>query len=143
MTTSNSGPYLSPKYLEELVRQYQTTYRLGKPFPHVVIDNFLPTAVTEQLLDELSAMDAFDWQQLNGSLESRITGSRIGERKQRPTSQSQRSELTQHLLQQLNSAPFINFLEKLTGTEGLLANPHVESLGVQSLEPSSPFKIQV
>lgn len=114
MTTfnsGNSGYYLNPQYLEELAGQYRNAYRQAKPYPHVVIENFLPAEVLEQVLEELSTTDSLN-------------------------------HITHWLLEQLNSAAFLSFLEQLTGIDSLLADPQVESIGLHALQPGKPFKIQ-
>lgn len=143
MTTFNSGYYLNPTYLEELAGRYHHTYRQAKPFPHIVIDNFLPAKALEQVLDELSVTDFGQRQCLSEIAVSKITQPGVRQDQNNLTFPPQTGSTTDWLLDQFNSALFINFLEQLTRVEGLLPNSHVESIGLPALEQSSPFKIQV
>lgn len=133
MAILDSGYYLNSKHLEELATKYQSIYKQAKPFPHIVIDNFLATEVLDQILDEFSATDSLNNSTLDGT-----TGSKYDSNLAAYTGRA-----TQRLLDQLSSATFINFLEKLTSVDKLLPNPQVESSGLSSLEQGNQFKIQV
>lgn len=143
MITSNSGYYLNPTYLEELAGRYRNAYRQAKPFPHIVIDNFLPAKVLEQVLDELSALDCDQRQRLSEIAVSKITQPGVRQAQNNLTLPPKTGGTTDWLLDQFNSVLFINFLEQLTRVEGLLPNSQVESIGLPALEQGSPFKIQV
>ena len=45
-------PRLEPEYLKDLAKKYSSEYSQAKPFPHVVIDNFLPEGVFDNILNE-------------------------------------------------------------------------------------------
>lgn len=143
MTTFNSGYYLNPTYLEELAGRYRHAYRQAKPFPHIVIDNFLPEKVLEQVLDEFSALDCGQRQRLSEIAVSKITQPGVRQAQNNLTFPQKTVSTTDWLLDQFNSALFINFLEQLTRVEGLLPKSHAESIGLPALEQSNPFKIQV
>ena len=53
--------YFDPDYLSDVAARYSAGYNTAKPFPHVVIDNFLPEAVTQRILDEFPSPDSEDW----------------------------------------------------------------------------------
>lgn len=145
MATFNSGYCLSPGCLRELADRYQNVYRQAKPFPHIVIDDFLPADVLEQLLDELSTINCSDWQQLRDNTDRDSVGNpliRTGAAKNNPYLSASYPS-THWLLHQLNSEVFINFLECLTGSGSLLASPQVESSGLGTLRSDKSFKIQV
>ncbi len=48
---------------------------------------------------------------------------------------------TRRLLAELNSATFIDFLERLTGIEGLIPDPHFEGGGLHQIEPGGHLKV--
>src|SRR3712207_1690584 len=48
---------------------------------------------------------------------------------------------TRHLLAELNSATFIDFLERLTGIDGLIPDPHFEGGGLHQIEPGGHLKV--
>ena len=50
--------YFDEHRLLTLAKRYSEPYRSAKPFPHVVIDNFVPESLMDRLLDEIPGDDA-------------------------------------------------------------------------------------
>lgn len=110
---SPSGHYLRPEYLKHLAKTCCNGYTQAKPFPHAVIDNFLSVEVLDRVLDEFPGDTAFDWQTTDGIVEGKTL----------PKADFKVGETTHRLLQQLNSTRFIRFLEQLTDTHDIMADP--------------------
>lgn len=140
MTTFNSGYYLNPGQLEALVAKYQSAYRQANPFPHTVIDNFLPTDVLDRILDEFSTVTPSDRTTSDKTLED--TAPEQTKDRNEPLSAVPASDTTHWLLHQLSSKIFINFLEKLTGINSLLSNPRMETDGLYPLATNRSLKTQ-
>jgi hypothetical protein len=117
--TSASGHYLGPDYFQPLATAHRSVYQQAKPFPHVVIDDFLPSFLLDRVLDELPTDTLFDWQTADA-----IVG---GQRRARLDCAP--GETTSKLLQQLNSALFLRFLEQLTSIQNLLCAPEWSDSG--------------
>ncbi|MBE9042808.1 2OG-Fe(II) oxygenase [Pleurocapsales cyanobacterium LEGE 10410] len=124
---------LQPKYLEDLVNKYQQEYSQALPFPHIVIDNFLPEPILNRVLQEFPSPETIDWKTFDNSAEKKLAS----------TSELQMGENTRLLLQQLNSSTFINFLEQLTGIEGIIPDPHYLGGGLHQIEQGGYLKIHV
>lgn len=122
---------LQPAYLEELANKYHREYAQGKPFPHIVIDHFLPEDLLERVLEEFPDPQKIDWQKFASPAEKKLAS----------TSELQMGENTRSLLYQLNSSTFIGFLEKLTGIEGIIPDPHFEGGGLHQIERGGFLKI--
>lgn len=122
---------LKPEYLESLAARYQKEYSEAKPFPHIVIDNFLPQSILNSILEEFPSPDKIDWKSFNNSAEKKLAS----------TSELQMGVNTRLLLQQLNSSTFINFLEQLTGIEGIIPDPHFVGGGLHQIETGGFLKI--
>ncbi|MEQ8757981.1 MAG: hypothetical protein RID09_31295 [Coleofasciculus sp. G1-WW12-02] len=45
---------IDPDYLNDLATKYKESYAQAQPFPHIVIDNFLPEFVLDEILTEFS-----------------------------------------------------------------------------------------
>ena len=106
------------------------SYAAGRPFPHIVIDDFLPEWVLDAVLEEFPKPNA-DWFAFDSPLERKLAskdGSIMG-------------EATRHLLYEFNSAPFIDFLERLTGIDALVPDPHLEGGGLHQIEPGGHLKV--
>ena len=124
---------LQPEYLENLVNKYQKEYSQAEPFPHIVIDNFLPEALLNRVLNEFPSPETIDWRTFDSSAEKKLAS----------TSELQMGENTRLLLQQLNSSTFISFLEKLTGIDGIIPDPHYLGGGLHQIEKGGYLKIHV
>jgi Rps23 Pro-64 3,4-dihydroxylase Tpa1-like proline 4-hydroxylase len=122
---------LDPARLNQLATKYGETYRNAEPFPHIVIDNFLPETILERTLEEFPKPGASDWQKFDN----------VSEKKLASAAETQMGETTRLLLYQLNSSIFINFLEQLTGIEGIIADPHFVGGGLHQIERGGYLKI--
>ena len=124
---------LEPEYLKNLAIQYCEEYQKAKPFPHVVIDNFLPEYVLDAILTEFPQVDAIDWQKFD----------RPAEKKLASRNELQMGEATRSLLYQFNSSTFIDFLETLTGIDGIIPDPHFEGGGLHQIQRGGFLKMHV
>ena len=122
---------IQPEYLEELANKYQKEYSQGKPFPHIIIDNFLPEPLLDSVLEEFPNSKKIDWKKFDSSNEKKLA----------TTSELQMGENTRSLLYQLNSSTFIGFLEKLTSIDGIIPDPHFIGGGLHQIERGGYLKI--
>jgi len=106
-------------------------YASAQPFPHIVLDDFLPSVVLDEVLAEFPKPQQADWQVFDSPLERKLA----------TKDDSEMGEATRHLLAELNSAPFIDFLERLTGIAGLVPDPHFEGGGLHQIEPGGHLKV--
>jgi Rps23 Pro-64 3,4-dihydroxylase Tpa1-like proline 4-hydroxylase len=92
----------------------------AKPFPHVVIENFLDNEFATVIHDEVRATVA------NINASNDITQ----KRKVACTDWNLFGENTFKLISFFNSAAFISYLEEITGISGLLPDPWLEGGGI-------------
>lgn len=133
VTPKTTKFYFDPAYLEELAQKNHESYINAPPFPHIVLDNFLPPWVLEEILTEFPKPDEIGWQKFD----------RPAEKKLASTSEQQMGETTRSLLYQLNSATFIEFLEQLTGISGIIPDPHFVGGGLHQIERGGFLKVHV
>jgi Rps23 Pro-64 3,4-dihydroxylase Tpa1-like proline 4-hydroxylase len=94
-------------------------YRNARPFPHIVIDDFLESELLRNVLKDFPSSE----------------GKQFFDREQeRLKFQYQPAEvpsgLVRNLFAELNSRAFIGFLQELTGIEGLIPDPYFEGGGL-------------
>jgi Rps23 Pro-64 3,4-dihydroxylase Tpa1-like proline 4-hydroxylase len=130
---SNPTYYLDPDYLSDLAEKNREAYQVAEPFPHIVIDNFLPEAVLDEILNEFPKADGIDWQKFDASAEKKLASK----------SELQMGEITRSLLYQLNASTFITFLERLTSIDGLIPDPHFVGGGLHQIERGGFLKMHV
>jgi Rps23 Pro-64 3,4-dihydroxylase Tpa1-like proline 4-hydroxylase len=108
-------------------------YVSAEPFPHIVIDDFLPEEVLDGVLAEFPSPDAEAWLRFESENERKLASQR----------DTPMGDATRHLLAEFNSAPFIEFLETLTGIGGLVPDPHFEGGGMHQIVRGGHLNVHV
>jgi len=94
------------------------SYRHADPFPNIVLDDFLPLNLCRRVVNEFP---------------SRIDGRHSDKHSQLKTGyelEQIESAFTTNLLWAFNSAEFLQFLESMTGIEGLMGDPYFDGGGL-------------
>lgn len=124
---------LDSEYLNDLAVKNQESYQQAKPFPHILIDNFLPEFVLNNILTEFPKAGEIDWQKFENKAEKKLANKH----------ERNMGDYTRALLYQLNSSTFIEFLENLTGIKGIIPDPHFEGGGLHQIERGGYLKMHV
>ena len=121
--TRSSSFLLDIESLLDLARARAPEYRAAKPFPHIVLDDFLPEAVIEECISEFPSPggDLTFWGDEGRSHKFGTND----ERDMGPT--------TRQVVAQLNGGVMVRFLEELTGIRGLVSDPHLVGGGIHLL----------
>jgi Rps23 Pro-64 3,4-dihydroxylase Tpa1-like proline 4-hydroxylase len=135
-TQTDSGTirssYFDPERLQSLAAQYRSEYRSAQPFPHVVIDDFLSEEDLDLVLDEFLQAQDEAWRQFDNPREKKLAERR----------ETSFGPFTRHLLAaNFNSSVFLEFLESLTGIEGLIPDPYYEGGGLHQIVPGGFLKV--
>lgn len=118
------------RYLE-LGERHATAYAAADPFPHIAIDDFLPVAACEELLDEFPRPDRIEWMRFD----------RHHSKKLATKGDAQFGPATRRVMHEFSSAACLKFLEGLTGIKGLIPDPYFEGGGLHQIEPGGFLKI--
>ena len=118
-----SSHILSHGRLKQLLQEHAPAYRSAEPFPHVVIDDLLDASLLDDVLAEFDASDRSRWHHTQ----------RDTERKSSTEDFQHFGPATRAVLSQFNAAPFLGFLEEMTGIEGLVADPHLRGGGLHEI----------
>jgi Rps23 Pro-64 3,4-dihydroxylase Tpa1-like proline 4-hydroxylase len=102
--------------------QFRADYTSAKPFPHIVLDNFLDEEILELCQREFPDSSA-----------SRNSYARSQENLKFEFNPESLSPPLRSLFQSFNSRPFIKFLENLTGIQGLIPDPHFAGGGLHEV----------
>lgn len=122
-----------PQYLAKLTDSYSEAFQNSEPFPYVVIDNFLPESVLDEVIGEFPNPEEIEWQSFKNPAERKLASS---------TEQAM-GDATLLLLQQFNSGTFLSFLEALTGIQGIIPDPYFSGGGLHQIERGGYLKIHV
>lgn len=94
-------------------------YRGKKPYPYGGFDDFLPAEILDRVLDELQSLP-----------EAETTFNRPQEKLKTSYVPERLPPYTRNLFYVLNSRPFVQFLENMTGIKGLIPDPYFAGGGI-------------
>ncbi|MHC3467679.1 2OG-Fe(II) oxygenase [Streptomyces sp. 7R007] len=123
--------YFSPDSLSSLAETHRETFRTARPFPHVVLDGFLPEQVVDEVVAEFPEPGEVPWTRFDKATSKKLASE----------GDALFGEFTRHLLAQFNSATFLGFLERLTGIDGLVPDPYFEGGGLHQIERGGFLKV--
>jgi 2OG-Fe(II) oxygenase superfamily len=124
--------FFDPDLLDAVAETYGKAFATAAPFPHVVVDGLFPQQAVDDVLKEFPEPSArSDWIRFD-----RETAAKLAMPDDWTMGPS-----TRHLLNQFNSAAFVNFLEHLSGIVGLIPDPHYEGGGLHQIERGGYLKV--
>lgn len=105
--------------LQDLAAAHAAGFRTAKPVPHAVFDGLFDPAELDAAVAEMPRRDSAQWTEYVTDDERKLVCSDV----------ERFGPVTTGLVHRLNGGPFIDFLERLTGIEGLVGDPHLQSAG--------------
>jgi len=117
---TRSGLAMDLERARQIGEELSGQYCFAEPFPHIVLDNFLPDPVIRMALENFPAQP-----------QANDTEFQIGYAGQfkRQILPEDCSDNARRLFHFFNSAPFIQFLEGLSSIQGLIADPYFHGGG--------------
>lgn len=114
------------KRLTADIEKSRNDFSNGKPFPHTVIEDFLSRSAAETLRNEfeLMAAETGDWIRYN----------HYNQRKAGFTRADLMSMPSREIIRTLSGPDFIDWLETLTGINGLIADPDLDGGGLHEIK---------
>ena len=121
------------------VEEKGSSYRGADPFPHIVLDEFLPHATLEAVIAEIPRWsDRSQWLCFDAELPD---GRAAQHNKLHLSDERRLGRTTCALLRELRSAAFLQILEKLTGIDALIPDAHNLGGGLHVCFPGSILRI--
>jgi Rps23 Pro-64 3,4-dihydroxylase Tpa1-like proline 4-hydroxylase len=111
-------------YWNKRVSELAAEYRVAKPFPHIALDNFLVEEAAEKALEVFPKVKDEGW----------IHYVHVNERKHGLNKLDLIPAKIREVIKELNSPEFLEFLQKLTGIDGLLPDDSFEGGGIHQTE---------
>jgi len=109
------------KAVQEIGAGHAAEYQSGEPYHHICLDGFLPEDVIYKVRKDIATVEAEKQANSFANARENLKSSYIPERL--PT-------YTRNLFYAFNSRPFIQFLEKMTGIDGLIPDPYYQGAGI-------------
>lgn len=108
----------------KLAAELHDAFRSARPYPHVVIDDFLPSDLVDGLADEFSHIGGDAWKHYH----------HYNERKLAITDPALMPPRTRQVVETLQSQAAIDFFSKLSGIEDLISDPDLEGAGMHMVK---------
>lgn len=122
---------LDPASVREKGRDLSTVYNAGDPFPHIMIEDFLPRSVIDMCLAEFE----------QGRHDDQTVYNRSQERLKREFKPDQMSAGPRNLFYAFNSRPFITVVENITGIKGLIPDPYFFGAGFHEIHQGGHLSV--
>ena len=113
-------------------------YNQAQPFPHIVLDNFLPPSILNGVIDDFRNHNDWGWDNSQYSQQHQV------KKFFSPWNENGGNTLpinTKLILNYLNSPETISMLEKLTGINGLIADPTLLGGGMHKIDSGGKLSI--
>jgi hypothetical protein len=122
----DDGITLDDKEAREFGENLMGNYCFAEPFPHIVIDNFLPDEFANHILNKFPLNRNQNDKTYNNGYEGLL---------KRQISPIGANKHIREIFSFFNSAPFLIFLERLTNIEGLIPDPYFVGAGFHEINP--------
>jgi hypothetical protein len=133
MSTAIEPFHFSAETLNALADANKQRFAAAEPFPHIVFDDFLPDWVIERALEEFPDPGDVPWTEFKQSTSKKLASE----------GDALFGEFTRQLFAELNSATFLQFLERLTGVDALIPDPYFFGGGLHQIERGGFLKVHV
>jgi Rps23 Pro-64 3,4-dihydroxylase Tpa1-like proline 4-hydroxylase len=120
-------------HLLRLAATHKKAYQNALPFPHIYIDNFMDPAILSKAEEAFPKPEAFDFYKYDNPLEKKLAFDQL----------SKLPEPIVDILIALNSAPFLHFLEEITGIDGLIPDPYYRGGGIHQILKGGKLDVHI
>jgi len=123
LTDLTIDSFLPLQHMRDVANSAHAEYIGGKPFPHVVLDNFFDPNLVDAVLAEFPKPKAINWQKFDSGSEIKLASA----------AEASFGPVTRLFLYHLNSVTFLEFLSRVSGIENLISDPHFEGGGLHQI----------
>lgn len=117
--------------VRDLGADLNEAYQAGNPFPHIVIDDFLPEPLLRKCLEEFKE-------------EARDEGETFDRAQERLKTQyppDKMGPVARNLFYTFNSLPFIRVIENISGIKGLIPDPYFRGAGLHEIRTGGHLSV--
>jgi Rps23 Pro-64 3,4-dihydroxylase Tpa1-like proline 4-hydroxylase len=126
--------YFIDKYFsKDWMSSAKQNYNNADPFPHIIIDDFLPPEILDSILEDFPKPGDMEWWTFNNNNEIKL-GSK---------NEVQIPQIARNVLQELNSGYILDWLEVLTSVPGLVADTRLIGGGLHQIQKGGKLGIHV
>jgi Rps23 Pro-64 3,4-dihydroxylase Tpa1-like proline 4-hydroxylase len=118
-------------FLMDFAKRNNERYVGAQPFPHISIEDFIHPEVLDAVIRDFPSRDPVRWDAMVDKDQKKFA----------TNVPSRLAPSIRQVLHFLNSREIINFLEVLTGIQGLIPDPHLAGGGLHELRPGGFLKV--
>lgn len=122
---------LEIKDIEEKMAGKAQAYAQGQPFPHIVIDNFLPDEIYQAICNAFPGPEADFWDRYAYGYQTKLACNKV----------HLLPPILRSTLQTLNSGGFLEVIENMTGEKNLISDPHFVGGGIHQIERGGKLSV--
>lgn len=119
--------------LAQLAADNSERFQTAQPVPNIVFDDVFDADFLRAVAKEFPERENSNWQTFDNQREKKLASS----------DDLQLGPCARALIANLNSGSFIQFLEELTGIEGLIPDPHLSGGGMHRILPGGKLSLHV
>ena len=123
--------YFDYNYLDKVANENATNYLNNPPFPHIVMNGVVRSDKLENVLKAFPTKEQLEWWKYENVFEKKLAFDKVYEL----------PEEVKKILCEFNSSKFIKFLEKLTGIQNLIPDPHYTGGGLHQIVNGGLLKL--
>lgn len=131
MMDSRTG-FMTPMGEQDLGKEMREAYNAATPFPHIVIDDFLPPELLDRVVEHCATIKANDEAQ---------SFDRAQERFKTSYQPDGLDDDVRQLFYSFNSKPFIKLMENITGIKGLIPDPYFLGAGIHEIKQGGHLSV--
>lgn len=134
------GLLINYEALKNIQQSLAASYQANQPFPHIVIDDFLPSAVMQRLLAEYPDDQSLPiWN--DATHRDKTTGEFVQKDKRNIRDVLSMPATYRQLIWELNSQYFLDFLAGMTGIAHLIPDPNMRGAGIHQIGRGGFLKV--
>lgn len=124
--------FMAPLGDEPLGKELTERYNSAQPFPHIVIDDFLPVGVLDQFLEHFHTIVPD---------QDAVSFERAQERFKTSYHPDGLADDLRRVFYSFNSRPFIKLMENITGIKGLIPDPYFLGAGIHEIKQGGHLSV--
>lgn len=128
----NHNEMLPLDKLKRMAEEGAEDYKNAHPFSHGVYDDVFAPELLDKVIKEFEIGEK-QWREFESKYEKKLQMNR----------DINLQPVTRALIHNLNSEPFLDFLEKLTGIEGLIPDPYLAGAGLHKIPRGGKLGVHV
>ena len=132
MLTLNHNQMVPFDKLYQLAEEQSENYKNAEPFAHGYYDDIFPVALLDKVIEEFELGEK-KWREFESKYEKKL----------QMNQDCNLQPITRALIHNLNSEPFLKFLSKLTGIDGLIPDPYLMGGGLHKIERGGKLGVHV